>query len=164
MAENMKKKAVYIILLLLISLAAFISFRHSLSEREDEEATANGQEYTEHFDQTDPRQVCDYFAEKVLHDPETVYQLFNKQYKNGTTLKNFVQFREYQLPSRKDVTLIEYVKEEHGFTEMPSGIESSEYTYRVKSKDDFQPSIKLTIDVSKEEDVYRILRYAVISE
>ena len=160
----MKKKVVYTALFLLISLVAFISFRHLLSEREDEEATVNAQEYTEHFDQTDPRQVCDYFAEKVLHDPETAYQLFNIQYKNGTTLKDFLQFRKYQLPSRKDVIEIEYVKEEHGFTDMPSGIESSEYTYRIKSKDDFRPSIKLTIDTSKEENVYRILRFGVTSE
>lgn len=107
--------------------------------------------------------MCDYFCVNLFLAPKQAYTLFSKDYGN-TTLKQFLKTRKIILPPSKTVTSIAFSKVEHGFTNMPSELESSVYTYKVKSKDDFQPNIILEIDVFEKENVYYVLRYGVTSE
>jgi hypothetical protein len=125
--------------------------------------TYKGLDYREDYDQKNPRQICDYFSVNLLHNPERAYLLC--KYKKDCPLEQFIQLRNMILPTEKNITSIEFVKAEHGFTETPSGVQSSEYTYKVRSKDDFfQSELTLQIDVAEEEKRYQIIRFAVTSE
>ena len=125
--------------------------------------TYEGLDYREDYDQANPRQICDYFSVNLLHNPQHAYPLC--KYDNDCSLEQFIQMRNMMLPAAKDIVSVEFIKAEHGFTEMSSGLQSSECIYKVKSKDDFfQPEMILQIDVAEEENRYHILRFAVTSE
>lgn len=123
----------------------------------------NQLEYKKNIDLTKPRQVCDSFIVNLFHAPEQAFQLYSR-YNDGVSVEQFVEFRNMLLPAGNNITSIEFAKVEHGFTNTPSGLQSSEYTYKVKSTDNLKPRIKLEIDVVKEENIYHILRYGVMSE
>jgi hypothetical protein len=116
-------------------------------------------------DHTNPHEVSDCFSVNVFHSPRLAHSLFGK---NTVSLEQFLQSRKVMLPPSKTITSIEFQKAVHGFRNTVSGgtnkIQSSAYTYIVKSTDDFQPSFTLEIDIFKENTVYRVLRFSVRSE
>ena len=119
----------------------------------------------EECDHTNPRDVSDCFSVNVFHAPGLAYSLLGK---DKGSLEQFLQSRKVMLPPGKTITSIEFQKAVHGFRNTVSGgtneIQSSEYTYSVKSTDDVQPSLTLEIDIFKEDTVYRVLRFGVRSE
>jgi hypothetical protein len=70
------------------------------------------------------------------------------------------------LPPPETVTSIEFVSLEDGYTmEGPDGkdIMASEYLYRIKSSDDFQPECRVRLHVIKQGEAYRVLGMMVQS-
>ena len=96
--------------------------------------------YKEGFDHTNPREVCDYFCVNLLHAPEQAYTFFSQDHER-TSLEQFLKGRKVILPKSRTITSVEFLKAEHGFTNMT-----------------------LEIDVFEKENVYYVLRYGVISE
>lgn len=151
-----------IILVLLIGVVSFMAVRKFLPAKDDINATYATLEYKEKFDDTNPRQVSDFFAANIFHNPRKALELFKSD--QGVSVEKLINSRNMILPKGDKIISIEFVKAEHGFTEMPSGIQSSLYTYKVTSNDDFQPNLMLDIDVFKENNVYRVLRYVARSK
>lgn len=158
---NTKKVLPVVVVLILVAVAIFA---WGLPDRDNQRSNTTT-EISAKVERSNPRTVCDFFINAVFHQPGAAYDLMTEDFKSQSSRKQFRKSISVILPPADKIISIDFIKSEKGFTEM--GLDgkkkgtSSSYSYRVKSKDDFQPECVVGVDVTRQGDAYAVLRYSV---
>ncbi|MFP4354992.1 MAG: hypothetical protein ACLFUJ_07675 [Phycisphaerae bacterium] len=132
----------------------------------DDELSAAETMDSSNADRSDPRALSEFFVRAVFDSPGAAHDLLSEDRKSATTKAEFRRSNRMVLPPGDTVTSIEFVKLEDGIGTMEvdgKTVPLLSYVYRVKSTDDFQPSCRVGVEVSKQGGLYSVQGFTVRS-